>query len=337
MHPSPPEVEPAPALRDAWAPGAPIPLTGPLERARFPAWVTAVLAVILGLVVYQGITTVLVIGLLLGSGADVSAFGTDLAGMIEQFAREFLIANSIGQVFGLLVVGILLARLHTPRAAPFLRFRRVDWGLLGLSVVGLFALMPVVQWLSGLGRWIPQPEFLEEQEALQQVLIESVLAGDLSILFSLAVIAVTPAFCEEIFFRGYAQRQFERSAGVMWGIVLSGVVFGLFHLRLTEALPLSVLGIYLAYLAWRTGSLWAPIVVHFVNNGFAVLAAAYVRSRPDLDLADIEELTVPWYVALLGFAVFAAVIAAIRARAQRLLAAVPAPPPEPTSPIPTHE
>lgn len=139
-------------------------------------------------------------------------------------------------------------------------------------------------------------------------------------MFNLIVLAITPALCEELLFRGYFQRQLERGVGVLWGIALSGVVFGLYHLRLTQVLPLSLLGVYLAYLTWRTGSLWPAIVVHFANNGLAVIVADFIRRREDIDMDVVDGLTVPWYVVVLSIALFSAVVYVLHIQAGRRVA-----------------
>ena len=323
-----------PVLYDAWAPAQPIPLSGVFERGRFAPWLTAVLLLVVGFVVYQAIAAVLMVVIVIVQGGDALS-AMDPVALIVEYAQEFLLANAVGQFGGLLLIAWIFARLHTRQVRPFLRLRKPDAALTALAVVGLFVLLPVVQWLAGLTDDLPQPQWLEEQESIQQELLEAVLLGDVSVLFSLFAIALTPALCEEIVFRGYVQRQFERSGGVAAGIILSGVLFGLYHLRPSEAVALSVLGIYLAYLAWRTGSLWVPIIVHFVNNAFAVSVAAYLRTRPDLDLDALESIEVPWFLALACAAVVAGLVYFMQARAEALLAAK-APAPD-SQPLATHE
>lgn len=307
-------------LPDPWERGAPIPLDGLLERHRFGPLLTAFFALLIGLVSYMLIGNVAIIVLLVVAGVGLEEMLADLPGIMEEQTAVMLSANSIGLVLGLGVVAFLLTRLHTRRVGAFLRLRKPDAPLMILAVVGLVALTPVVQWAGSINQMLPLPEFLQTLEEVQIALIEKVLAGDLSIIFSLTMMAVTPAFCEEFFFRGYVQRHFERGLGVMWGIVITGIVFGFFHLRLTQVLPLSLLGIYLAYLTWRTGSLWVPIVVHFANNALALAMAEFVKSRPDLDLADLEQVQVPWYLVVVGVIFFAGVVYVMRQRAEGLVA-----------------
>ncbi len=307
-------------LPDPWERAAPIPLDGVLERHRFGPLVTAFFALFIGFVSYMLIGNVAIFVLLMMTGVGLEEMLNDFPQVMEEQTAVILSANSIGLVLGLGAVTFLLARLHSRRIGAFLRLRKPDGPALILAVVGLVALMPVVQWAGSVNQLIPVPDFFQNMDAMSMALIEEVLGGGYNVFFVLAMIAVTPAFCEEFFFRGYLQRHFERGLGVVWGIVATGVAFGLFHLRLTQVLPLSVLGIYLAYLTWRTGSLWVPIVVHFANNALALATAEFVKNRPDLDIADIEQVQVPWYLVVVGLLFFIGIVYVIRLRAESLLA-----------------
>jgi len=299
-------------LEDPWERSAPIPLDGLLERNRFNPVLTAFLALILGMISYLIIGNVAIVVLLLMAGVGLDALAQDLPRIMEEQTAVMLSANSLGLVLGMGVLALVLTRLHSRRVWAFLRVRTPDPISLALAVCGLFALIPAVQWIGNVNQAIPLPEFLRALEDMQMELIEKVLQGDLGILFSLTMIALTPALCEEVFFRGYVQRHFERGIGVAWGIVVTGLIFGLYHLRLTQVLPLSVLGVYLAYLTWRTGSLWIPIVVHFANNALGVATAEYIKGRPDLDIADLEQIPVPWYALVVGLLFFAGLMYALQ-------------------------
>ncbi|MFQ5571957.1 MAG: type II CAAX prenyl endopeptidase Rce1 family protein [Rhodothermales bacterium] len=333
LMPDTPSTDNHATLADPWEHIASIPLNGLLERNRFGPLLTAFFALFVGFVLFQGISTVVTLVLLMLGGVDLARLSEDLATVLEQQAGAILTANSIGQIFGLALVAYVAARLHSQRPWAFVRMRRPDVALLILGVIGLFALMPAVQWIGTINQSMPLPDFLRELEESQMALIEKILLGNRSVVFSLAMLAITPALCEELLFRGYAQRQLERGWGSKAGILASGLFFGLYHLRLTQVLPLSLLGIYLAYLAWRTGSLWVPIVVHFANNAFAIATSAYVQNRPDLDIADIEQIEIPWYIAQVGLVFFGLIVYAMHRRAQDLLARQPAPSPPEQQPI----
>ncbi len=308
-----------PTLPDRWERRAPIPLDGWLERHEFGPIFLAIFGLIAAFVLFQlVISPAATVLIFMAQGIPPAEMLGRFEALIEEHARSLLTANTIGQVLGLAVPAYLLARLHTTRPGAFLRLRRGDGTLVVLAVVGLFALTPAIQWLGTINEQLPLPDFIRQFEQSQMELIERVLSIDTGLLFNLVVLAITPALCEELLFRGYVQRQLERGAGVVVGILVSGVVFGLYHLRLTQAIPLCVLGVYLAWLVWRTGSLWPAIVVHFINNAMAIAIGAYLSRRDDVEIADIEAMEMPWYLVVGGLAIFLVTVVGMWRRAEGL-------------------
>ena len=315
---STPSADARPTLPDPWASAGQLPLDGPIERAVASPRMQAVRALVggfLGLIVafvlFQVIISPIVtIGLLALKGTSLQAFTQpdSLTQLIEENVRELIWGNSVGQVFGLAIPALLLARMHSSRVKSYLRIRASDMKLMGLAVLGLVAFTPIVQWLGVVNQSIPLPETLRMMEESQMQLIEKVLDGGLGVGFNLAMLALVPAICEELLFRGYAQRQFERGLGPTSAILLSGIIFGLYHLRLSQVLPLSALGIFMAYLVWRTGSLWPAVIVHFANNAFSVLLANYAANQSDMGIDSLETMEVPGYIVIAGVVFFAAVM-----------------------------
>jgi membrane protease YdiL (CAAX protease family) len=95
--------------------------------------------------------------------------------------------------------------------------------------------------------------------------------GVMMLLMVLLAIGLAP-LAEEVFFRGFffgglqARWGFARAAGV------SALVFSLGHLQLGVIVPIFILGIFLAWLYARTGSVWPCIITHMAYNGLGVLA-----------------------------------------------------------------
>ena len=315
-----PAAETKPALIDAWEPRRPIPLDGVLERNKYPPLLTALIGLVLVFILFQVvIAPLVVVALLLMNGTPPGEMITALMNMVDEQPGVLMVANTVGQVFGIALPAYVFARMHSSRPWAFLRLRKPDWTLLLLALLGLAALVPVVQWLGQVSDALPWPDAIRQFEQAQLELIEKVLDQQIGLFPTLLMLAVTPAFCEELLFRGYFQRQAERGLGVFWGIALTGIVFGLYHLRLTQALPLMALGIYLAYVAWRSGSLWTSIAVHFANNAFAVFLGAYVAKRPDLEAADLEKMEVPWFILLSALVFFLLFVYAIHQTAHAAL------------------
>jgi membrane protease YdiL (CAAX protease family) len=83
------------------------------------------------------------------------------------------------------------------------------------------------------------------------------------------LLAVMPALCEEIFFRGMLQRAL---GATPVAIIVSGVAFAVFHLDPHHVAAVLPVGLHMAWLAAKTGSTFVPITAHLTNNTLAVLA-----------------------------------------------------------------
>jgi len=326
--PDPSSFDPRPqgrTLADRWAPDGALRLDGPLERRSLRSvtfnFLMGVLALggafLLFQVVVSPILLLVQIGLSEGGMASLQTMANPDQ-LLSTYTRELIVSNSGGQLLGLALPTLLMARLHTRGVSGYLRLRSVDLRLVGLAVVGVVGMQPVVQWLAQLNQNLPLPESVRLFEQTQLEMIRSVLDSGFGVGFNVAMLALVPGICEELLFRGYAQRQFERATGPVGGILLSGIIFGVYHLRPSQVLPLVVLGVYLAYLTWRTGSLWPAVIVHITHNALAVLAARYARSHPDYDLEAVEQAAMPWYAVLAGFAIVGGVLYILHPFARRI-------------------
>ena len=66
------------------------------------------------------------------------------------------------------------------------------------------------------------------------------------------------------------------------GVIGSGVLFGLQDAQLSGALPLSVVGIMLAIIAFRAGSLWPGVVIHAIYNSVSLPFLLFPESMPEI-------------------------------------------------------
>lgn len=92
------------------------------------------------------------------------------------------------------------------------------------------------------------------------------------VLAALIVSIVVAPVCEEVFFRGFLFTGLAQRMPVWAAVGVSAVVFGLAHADLGSFVPLVVIGVVLAVLRWRTGSLWPGILLHALNNAVAAIA-----------------------------------------------------------------
>ena len=84
-------------------------------------------------------------------------------------------------------------------------------------------------------------------------------------------VAIFGPIAEEIFFRGFMYNAIKAKFGVKKGLFLSSFLFAAFHMHLVGFLPIMLLGLLLAYLYEKTGSLIASITVHIIHNSLMIV------------------------------------------------------------------
>jgi sodium transport system permease protein len=116
--------------------------------------------------------------------------------------------------------------------------------------------------------------------ALPKVLADAM--NDTSKLWIVLIaMALTPAICEELAFRGFILSGL-RHMGHKWrAIIVSSVIFGFTHLMFQQSIGTTLIGIVVGYLAVQTGSILPPIIFHFGHNAMT-LTIAHFYEKPDV-------------------------------------------------------
>ena len=156
------------------------------------------------------------------------------------------------------------------------------WMLL-IGVALMFVSLPLTNLLTD---WNEKMNFGSAFESLEAMLKQMEdAAGDLTermlqvdtiwgLLVNLLVIALIPAIGEELTFRGMLQQALHRGCkNAHVAVFLSAFIFSFIHFQFYGFLPRLFLGLILGYLFYYSGSLWTSILMHFVNNGAAVVVA----------------------------------------------------------------
>jgi len=128
---------------------------------------------------------------------------------------------------------------------------------------------------SGMDKW------MRETEDQNDTLINRILAmpRPSDLVSNLIVMALVPALCEEVFFRGIIQKGFIRVTGrPMLGILIGALVFSALHFQFLGFFSRAALGMILGLLYWYSGSLWPGILAHFTYNGVQVVYF-YIQQR----------------------------------------------------------
>ncbi len=238
-------------------------LPPPLPLGRVPVWFYRPLD-LLGLGVIFAVFFGLVVSSVRASGDPEMVLSP--AALVIAIAFQFIMAG--------IVTAFVVGRV---RPVEWLGLRWPDWRWIFLIAPGTVLLMWVFfggLQASGYMRWIESlgVESVQDTVKLLQESTDPLLLG----LMAIAAVIAAP-LCEEIVFRGYFYAAAKRFAGPWAAGLSSALVFAAAHGSLAALLPLFVFGCVLAFLYEKTGSLWAPIAVHFCFNGATVLVQMAAR------------------------------------------------------------
>ena len=102
----------------------------------------------------------------------------------------------------------------------------------------------------------------------------------------LGLLAVLPAVCEELTFRGFVFGGLVKQGGALRAILITSLFFGFTHTILQQSIAACIMGLMLGLIAWRTGGVICCICVHVINNvlsiGLAWLPANHYDLPPSL-------------------------------------------------------
>jgi len=154
------------------------------------------------------------------------------------------------------------------------------WWLILIGVALMFVSVPLstrlTTWNESMdfgGVFAKLEEYLKLLEDTAQAATEKLLDVDSigGLLFNLVVIALIPAIGEELTFRGVLQQSLTRKMNPHVAIILSAAIFSFIHFQFYGFLPRMFLGLLMGYMFYITNSLWTSMLMHFLNNGAAVV------------------------------------------------------------------
>ncbi|HBQ61556.1 MAG TPA: CPBP family intramembrane metalloprotease domain-containing protein [Balneolaceae bacterium] len=271
-----------------------------VERNGFAHWGMAIGWVFFALVAFN------IVGAVVGVIGVLSTTGTlDPQTMMDELNSNFdilFLANSSGQILIMGLATLLIVKLHAVKGErkEFLRlkFTKNTWQVTSIGAILFIVAQPTILFLGWLNSFVPVPEVMAEMQETMAEMISSFLRSENVLLMGVFHIGLVPAICEEVMYRGYVQRAFEKSWGIVAAILISGAIFGAYHLQISNFLPLATLGVFLAYLTYISDSLIPAMVAHFVNNGGQVIASNFYPEM--LDQKVTPEMDIPVIMVLLS-------------------------------------
>ncbi len=114
------------------------------------------------------------------------------------------------------------------------------------------------------------------------------------------MIAVIPAVCEELLFRGFLMGGLSSSARKWTAILASAAIFGVFHFMIFKFLVTAMLGVVLGYLCWQSQSIWPAIIAHAMHNTLAVMSVVKPAMFESMGITLQEGAHLPWPMLIVG-------------------------------------
>jgi membrane protease YdiL (CAAX protease family) len=228
--------------------------------------------------------------------------------------------QTLQAVIVFLAPALLCAYLFHESPKQYLTLRRPFSAIQFLIVCGIMvSILPFINWIGYYNSHMVLPEALaglesqlkgaekEAEKLIQLLLSDKGLAGFLSSLF---VIGLVAAVCEEFLFRGVLQQTLIRfTRNIHLAVWISAIVFSAIHFQFYGFVPRMILGAVLGYIFIWTGSIWASVLAHFLNNAFFVVFYYLYVGTPIYGEFDKFGTKDGWPYALAGFLVASLLLA----------------------------
>ena len=239
-----------------------------------------------------------------GGLLTLSIFGFDLNNADMNLMRLLTIGS---QILFILFPAILFSKLVFEDVTSIIRFKIPNPKEVGLFTIGMIILVPLLQDYLHIQNYILAElaksfsfvqiirDFLDSLDKLVAESYLQILTANNIIEYILVIftVSITPAICEEFFFRGFVQKSFEFKQKPFIAILLTSLFFGFYHFNPYGLLPLIALGMYLGYSVYKSDSIIIPIIFHFLNNFIAIISF-FIFGEEELmqsNFVDIENIS----------------------------------------------
>jgi sodium transport system permease protein len=190
---------------------------------------------------------------------------------------DFIELAAMTQLVVVLTPALLMSVMLTRSPAQTLLLRRPPLAAPLAAVILAITLHPTANLLQALVmRLYPLSD--EVTQALKSLTAEAD-----NLWLTLFVLAILPAVCEELAFRGFILSGFRRTGHKWTAIVLASIFFAATHAIFQQSIVACALGMVIGFIAVQTGSLWPCILFHAVHNSLSLVIGhfATVAAEPD--------------------------------------------------------
>lgn len=227
----------------------------------------------------------------------------------ENDVYAFLFIQGLSSLGGFALTAVMYAVLENGKISEPLRLHvSPKIKMIFLALFSVVIAQFFIDFLVNINEKIPLPQsltFLTDMQKKTEELTESLFEGTSAVQFIwlTVTIAFIPALSEELFFRGILLNTLMKSKINLYiSLFISGFVFALAHGEFTNLIAITILGAFLGYVYYASGSLWLSIIAHFTNNFFAIVLK-YLFNTGVLS-SDLSKTETPLWATLLSLALF---------------------------------
>jgi membrane protease YdiL (CAAX protease family) len=222
---------------------------------------------------------------------------SDMMDVLTESSDFLRISQLMQQLFLFFVPACLCAYLFNRNTANYLKIDKLpNIEMLFTSVALIIFIQPLISCTGYYNSQIDLPEFMSGieswmkiTESRAEILTERLLGGETTeaLMLNLFIVAFAAAVVEEFFFRGVLQQIFHRITNSgHWAVWITAIIFSAIHMQFYGFVPRFLLGVLLGYLFVYSGSLWTPVIIHFINNAAGVLLFYFYHGTPEYKIIE---------------------------------------------------
>ena len=180
----------------------------------------------------------------------LGSFGIIIPDYVLQFLPQVI----------LLVPCLLYVVWMRPETVKDVSYGAVSFGTI-IKVIGItYLILPTMMFINGVSSMFVENKVVDAMDRIFQY----------PLWFRIVTMALLPAVVEEFIFRGLIFNGLKRR-NPLWAIIISGFLFGAMHMNINQFLYAFVMGVFFAFVAYATGSMWPTMIMHFIYNAQSVI------------------------------------------------------------------
>ena len=180
----------------------------------------------------------------------LGSFGIIIPDYVLQFLPQVI----------LLIPCLLYVVWMRPETVKDVSYEAVSVGTILKVIAITYLILPTMMFINGVSSMFVENKVVDAMDRIFQY----------PLWFRIATMALLPAVVEEFIFRGLIFNGLKRR-NPLWAIIISGFLFGAMHMNINQFLYAFVMGVFFAFVAYATGSMWPTMIMHFIYNAQSVI------------------------------------------------------------------